>query len=84
MGKTQSRLSDEQIEKIKNNTNYTEKEIHEWYKGFIMDCPSGELTVHEFRRMYLATVFYYTLSSFFRSFNFFGFFFNWKFVLIFF
>lgn len=58
MGKTQSRLTDEDIKTIKANTNYTEKEIKEWYKGFIMDCPSGELTVNEFRRMYPATVFY--------------------------
>lgn len=27
-------------------------EIHHWYKKFMMECPSGQLTEHEFKQFF--------------------------------
>ena len=45
-------LSDEDIAFLTKNTQYTEKEIRDWYKGFQQDCPDGKLTKKKFLEIY--------------------------------
>ena len=36
---------------LRANTNFTDKEIVDWYEGFKKDCPSGKLDVNEFKEI---------------------------------
>lgn len=52
MGKKNSKLKKEVVNQLVNETYFTEKEIRQWYKGFVKDCPSGHLTEQGFLRIY--------------------------------
>jgi len=52
MGKTQSKLSQEQLQELQKSTLFERKELQQWYKGFLKDCPNGALTKPEFQKIY--------------------------------
>ncbi|KAF9520727.1 hypothetical protein BS47DRAFT_401050 [Hydnum rufescens UP504] len=52
MGKSQSKLSPEQLSDLQKNTYFDKKELQQWYKGFLKDCPSGQLDKAAFGRIY--------------------------------
>ncbi|GMM36491.1 frequenin [Saccharomycopsis crataegensis] len=52
MGKTASKLSKDEISSLKKSTYFDKRELQQWYKGFLRDCPSGQLTNAEFLKIY--------------------------------
>ncbi|UZP45816.1 hypothetical protein NXS19_013628 [Fusarium pseudograminearum] len=40
MGKSQSKLSQDQLVELQKSTHFDKKELQQWYKGFLKDCPS--------------------------------------------
>ncbi|KAF9329076.1 Neuronal calcium sensor 1 [Linnemannia elongata] len=52
MGRSQSKLTTEELKDLQRCTRFDKKELQQWYKGFIKDCPSGELDKTEFQKIY--------------------------------
>ncbi|ORX38287.1 hypothetical protein BD324DRAFT_620271 [Kockovaella imperatae] len=52
MGKAQSKLTSEELSELQKNTYFDKKELQQWYKGFIKDCPGGQLNKEEFQKIY--------------------------------
>ncbi|KAF9174474.1 Neuronal calcium sensor 1 [Entomortierella chlamydospora] len=52
MGKSQSKLTPEELKTLQHETKFDKKELQQWYKGFVKDCPSGELDKTEFQKIY--------------------------------
>ncbi|KAJ2594951.1 Calcium-binding protein NCS-1, partial [Coemansia sp. RSA 1721] len=52
MGKTNSKLSAEVLTELQSSTKFERKEIQQWHKGFLKDCPSGELNRTDFKGIY--------------------------------
>ncbi|PWN94597.1 EF-hand, partial [Tilletiopsis washingtonensis] len=52
MGKNQSKLTPEQLVDLQKSTYFDRKELQQWYKGFLKDCPSGVLDKQEFIKVY--------------------------------
>ncbi|MCJ1376584.1 Neuronal calcium sensor 1 [Loxospora ochrophaea] len=49
---SQSKLSQEELNQLQKDTHFDKKELQQWYKGFLKDCPSGMLTKPEFQKIY--------------------------------
>lgn len=52
MGKKQSKLEPQVLDDLLRRTNFDEKELKSWYRGFLKDCPGGFLTKEQFIEMY--------------------------------
>ncbi|XP_033121205.1 neuronal calcium sensor 1-like isoform X2 [Anneissia japonica] len=52
MGKSSSRLDNDVLKDLELNTHFSSKEILQWHKGFMKDCPDGCLHQNEFLNIY--------------------------------
>ncbi|CCK69587.1 frequenin KNAG_0C04860 [Huiozyma naganishii CBS 8797] len=52
MGAKTSKLSKDDLTTLKQTTYFDRREIQQWHKGFLRDCPNGHLTRSDFVRIY--------------------------------
>ncbi|AGO13495.1 AaceriACL163Wp [[Ashbya] aceris (nom. inval.)] len=52
MGAKASKLSKDDLQSLKQSTYFDRREILQWHKGFLRDCPNGQLTQEEFVKIY--------------------------------
>lgn len=52
MGQKQAKLRQDVVDELVHQTHFSESEVQDWYKGFLKDCPTGNLTLEEFKRIY--------------------------------
>ncbi|EGW32445.1 uncharacterized protein SPAPADRAFT_61514 [Spathaspora passalidarum NRRL Y-27907] len=52
MGKAVSKLSKDELKSLRQATYFDKRELQQWYKGFLRDCPSGQLSEEEFVKVY--------------------------------
>ncbi|EIW68396.1 calcium-binding protein NCS-1 [Tremella mesenterica] len=52
MGKSQSKLTADELAELQKNTYFDKKELQQWHKGFLKDCPNGQLNKEEFKKIY--------------------------------
>ncbi|CAI5757278.1 unnamed protein product [Candida verbasci] len=52
MGKAVSKLSKDDIKQLTDATYFDKRELQQWYKGFLRDCPTGQLSEEEFAKVY--------------------------------
>ncbi|KAJ9621582.1 Calcium-binding protein NCS-1 [Taxawa tesnikishii (nom. ined.)] len=50
--RSQSKLSQQELNELSKATHFSRNELQAWYKGFLKDCPSGMLSKEEFQRIY--------------------------------
>ncbi|CAF5082178.1 unnamed protein product, partial [Rotaria sp. Silwood1] len=46
-------LSSDELRVLRMDSKFSEKEIQEWYTGFMQDCPDGKLTRQKLINEYL-------------------------------
>jgi len=51
-GSKNKKLTKEDLDFLLGNTNFNKRQIKQWYKGFMRDCPSGQLTRNKFLEVY--------------------------------
>lgn len=52
MGKAVSKLSKDDLKLLRDRTLFDKRELQQWYKGFLRDCPSGQLSEEEFAKVF--------------------------------
>lgn len=52
MGKTVSKLSKDDLKQLRDRTLFDRRELQQWYKGFLRDCPLGQLLEEEFVKVF--------------------------------
>lgn len=52
MGNKVSNLSKDDVKSLRQATYFDKRELPQWYKGFLRDCPSGQLSEEEFMKIF--------------------------------
>lgn len=52
MGKSVSKLSKDDLQSLRQATYFDKRELQQWYKGFLRDCPLGQLSEEEFAKVF--------------------------------